>query len=337
MTVLNIDNIKQANIYVIALGGTIASSINTPEREFYSSPTTDIDEIIAALPIDKSKITIKCEQFLQKISQELTENDLIALATKIQKLLNFNEIDGIVVTQGTNCIEEVAYFINLVINTQKPIIFTGAFRPHKALGFDGLRNLYNAIILASHKELGHLGTILTFNDAIVSARDAMKSNPSMLNELSCNGSGLLGQIQGQNIHIQKMNAFKHTYLSEFRIDNIEFLPKVCIIYGHLGMDSVFIETAIANDFKGIISAGMGKGYQSKEVTAMLKTAADKGLFIARCSRTGQGIVNIEEALDKQNGFIAGGSLSPQKARMLLSIAICHTNDTNEIQRIFEQY
>jgi L-asparaginase len=112
---------------------------------------------------------------------------------------------------------------------------------------------------------------------------------------------------------------------------------VCIIYGHLGLDKVFVETTIKNEFKGIISAGMGKGYQSCAINQLFYSAIVQGIIIVRCSRTSQGTVNVEKNLDDSKGFIAGGTISPQKARILLFVALSKTSDKKEIQRIFEQY
>ena len=165
------DNQKKC-IYVLALGGTIASIAQHPSEEFYSRPSADIDTLISKINLKTKDIRIVSEQLFQKISHELTHEDLFLVARKINDLANNANISGIVVTHGTNCIEETAYFISLVINTQKPIVFTGSFRPYNALGYDGDRNLNNAILIAnSHKSLG-IGVVLTFNDSIVNARDA---------------------------------------------------------------------------------------------------------------------------------------------------------------------
>lgn len=333
-----VENGKKPRIHVLALGGTIACTVSHQTEEFYEYPSTSINELISLLPLDKEKITISSEQLLQQISHEMTHNDLILVARRINELANNDKVDGIVVTQGTNCIEETAYFINLVIKIKKPIVFTGSFRPANALGFDGIRNLYNSIVVSSNVSVAEIGVVLTFNDCIVSARDASKLNPSIVGDFSIGGIGLAGFVQGNNLYIQKLARYKHTYLSEFSINEIKDLSKIYIIYGHLGVDNVFVDAAIANNAKGIISAGMGKGYQSKEMTEALIRASRKGIFVVRCSRTGQGIINRDPKIDDQHGFIAGGSLmSPQKARILLSVALNKTEDRKEIQRIFDEY
>lgn len=333
----NINYQTKPRIHVLALGGTIACQAQTQTEEFYGSPSTNISHLISLLPLDHEKLTVTHEQILQKISHEITNDDLLFVARKIKELADQPHIDGIVITHGTNCIEETAYFINIVIKSKKPIVFTGAFRPSNALAFDGVRNLYNAIMIASQKDAFELGVVLTFNDCIVNARDASKFNPSVPSDFSISGTGIIGSVQGNHIHLHKLIRNKHSYLSEFCINDIKQLPKIYIIYGHLGIDSAFVETAITHNAKGIISAGMGKGYQPEDMTKALIKASQKGIFIVRCSRTGQGIVTREKSIDDQYGFIAGGSLSPQKARLLLAVALNKTGNLKDLQRIFNEY
>jgi L-asparaginase len=328
---------NKPHIHVLALGGTIACQASTQTEEFYGSPSTNISQLISLLPMDKDKLTLTHEQTLQKISHEMTNDDLLFVAKRINELANQPDVDGIVITHGTNCIEETAYFMNLIIRAKKPVVFTGAFRPANALAFDGTRNLYNAIMIASQKDAFELGIVLTFNDCIVNARDASKFNPSVPSDFSVSGTGIIGSVQGNHLHIHKLVRSKHSYLSEFSIEDIKALPKIYIIYGHLGIDSDFVELAITNNAKGIISAGMGKGYQPEAVTKALIKARQKGIFVVRCSRTGQGIVNREKSIDDQYGFIAGGSLSPQKARLLLAVALNKTENLKDLQRIFNEY
>jgi len=305
------------NIYILALGGTIASSGINSTDEFYSRPSNDISELISQVAFKNT--TIHSEQFLQKISHEITMDDLLIIAKKIQEIVNRDDIDAVVITQGTNCLEETAYFVNLVVNTKKIIVFTGAFRASNALGFDGGRNLYNAILIASKNYNKSMGVVVTFNDAIVCAREATKMNPSCIGDFSVNGKGVIGFIQGDVVHVQQSTLFKHTCSSEFTISNIEKLPEIYIIFSYLGADDLFVNAAITSGAAGIISAGVGKGYQPEVVTKALNNANNQGMIIVRCTRYGQGIVNKESKTDGSDSFISGGSLSPQKAKILLMV------------------
>lgn len=331
------DTPKKPCVYILALGGTIASVSADKTGEFYSSPLSHIQDAINALPVDQLCVDILCDQFMQKISHNINYDDLIKIGNKINDLVNHENIDGVVVVQGTNCIEEVAYFINLVINTKKNIVFTGAFRPANALGADGLRNLYNAILLASNTDIRNIGVTLTFNDSIVSARDACKVNPCLLNDFSTGETGKIGMIQGNKIHLFKLPYLSHTYRSKFNINHIHALTEVYVIYGYLGIVNDFVELAILKGIKGIISAGLGKGYQPQMVTESFIKASQLGVTIVRCSRSGQGIVNREPDYDDKYGFIAGDSLTPQKASILLSLSLGVTNDKAKIQEIFHSH
>lgn len=324
-------------IHIIGLGGTIFCKSSSPIDEFYNGPSLEIKDLLSCLGLELNHIKISYEQLFNQISQDIDNKDLIKIAKRINTILKDDKVSGVVIVQGTNCIEETAYFINLVIQTSKPIIFTGAIRSNNALGFDGLRNLYNAICLASDPTLGKMGVALTFNDYITHARDATKLHPSIISDFSGNEFGPIGYIQGSKAQIIRKPLYKSTYESEFNIARIQEIPKVCVIYGHLGMDSLFVNAAITNNVAGIISAGMGKGYLPRSVTDKLINASKQGIFVIRCSRSGRGVINQDFKIDHEYGLIAGGSLNPQKASILLAVALTKTKDKKEIQRIFTEY
>lgn len=328
---------NKPNIYLLAYGGTIACISNKSTDEFYNKPNLDIQNLIYLIPDIAQKANIRYEQVAQMLSQEMTEQDLLNLAKKIDQILKKDDVDGIIIIQGTDCIEEVAYFVNLVVNTNKPIVFTGAMRPSNSLGFDGFRNIYNAILIANSVKAKKIGAVLTFNDFINSARDAVKKNPSSISALSSEDVSMLGSIQGDNVLISRVPNFKHSYKSDFNINKISTLPKVYVIYGHLGTDAVFVDAAVANGAVGIVSAGVGKGYQTPATTEALAKAASKGVVVVRCSRTGDGYISRDPKLDDPYGFIAGSSLSPQKARILLMLALIQTKDKDTIQNYFYEY
>ena len=317
---------KKPCVYVLALGGTIGSCSKESGDEFYGRSSTDISSLISSLPLEKEGIAILSEQMTQQISHDMTNEDLLRLARKINILVNDDNIDGVVISQGTNGIEEAAYFVSLVIQTKKTIVFTGSFRPLNALEYDGYSNLYNAILIAGNMELSGIGVVTTFNNTIVSARYSSKVNPSIIGDFSISGSGIIGYIHSSALDLQNLPNHRHTHLSEFNVNDILCIQKIYVIYGHLGMDSAFVQAAIENNAKGIISAGMGKGYQSKEVTESLFGASQKGIVVVRCSRTGQGIINRDKKMDDEHGIIAGGSLSPHKARILLAVALSKTEN-----------
>jgi L-asparaginase len=333
----NSNHENKANVHLLSYGGTISSLLNDNSNEFYSTPSVDIQDMLSRVPNVNNIANVTCEQVLKILSHEMTQVELINVAKKVSTIINKPDCDGIVIAQGTNSIEEVAYFLNLVINTNKPVVLTGAMRPLDALGYDGLRNIYNSILVAGSAHAKNLGVILSFNDIVSTARDTTKQHTSSINALSSSKRSILGSIQGNSVDIRFIPAYKHTCRSDFSINEISTLPKIYMIYGHLYADEIFVDAAISNGAKGIISIGMGKGYQPELTTKALAKAVDNGCIVVRCSRTGLGSVTRDTKLDDKYGFIAGGSLSPQKARILLSVALAYTSDKSKIQKYFDEY
>ncbi len=321
---------------IIELGGTINSTVEHATAEFYKSPIHSVSSFIGEYDLaDTTKIVL--HQFSQVISHELTIEDLLVLAKKIQHLLDKDEYDGIVITIGTNALEDVAYFIGLVVHSKKPIVFTGAHYPQNSLAFDGKRNLYNAIIIARADHSKQLGVLVTFNDYVVTARDATKNNPGLSSHFSAEGRGVIGHVIGNEFVLLSRPIYKHTYQSEFSIKDINSLPKICIIYAHLGMDESLVHSLVASGVSGIISAGFGKGYQSNNISQALKKAAQSGILVVRCSRSGFSYTSIDKNYDDQYGFIVAKGLSPHKSSLLLSLSLNKTRDNMKIQKIFEEY
>lgn len=323
-------------IGIIELGGTINSISEHPDSEFYKGPSSSVSSFIGELVL-KDDIKIVIDTFSQKISHEITIEDLLALASRIQSFLDNDEFSGIVVTMGTNTLEDVAWFIGLVVQSMKPIVFTGAHYPQNGLMFDGKRNLFNAIQIASSDSAMQLGVLVAFNDYVVTARDAVKSNPGLTNHFAMEGRGIIGHVVGNQFFLQSKPIHKHTWQSEFSISGINSLPKVSIVYAHLGMDDFLINALITYGVSGIISAGFGKGYQPNHISQALKKAVQSDIPVVRCSRSGCGYTSIDKVYDEKYGFIVAKGLPPHKSSLLLSLALNRTRDINELQQIFDEY
>lgn len=323
-------------IGIIELGGTISSISEHATSEFYKGPVSSVSSFIGEYGLTDT-IKIVLHQFSQIISHELTVEDLIILAKKIQHLLDSDEYDGIVITIGTNALEDVAYFIGLVVRSKKSIIFTGAHYPQNSLAFDGKRNLYNAIIIASADNSMQLGVLVTFNDYVVTARDATKNNPGLNSHFTSEGRGIIGHVIGNQFILLSKPIYKHTYQSEFSIIDINSLPKICVVYAHLGMDELLVNALITSGVSGIISAGFGKGYQPNNISQALRNAAQSGILVVRCSRSGFAYTSIDKNYDDKYGFIVAKGLLPHKSSLLLSLALSKTRDATKIQKIFEEY
>lgn len=323
-------------IGIIELGGTINCLNEQPDSEFYNGPVSSISSFIEELNLE-ANLHIFIESITQKISHEITVPDLIKIANRIQTLLEQEECCGIVVTMGTNALEDVAYFMGLVIKTKKPIVFTGAHYPQNSLAFDGKKNLFNALCIAKDQNAESLGVLVTFNDYVITARDAVKSTPGLLNNFSMEGIGVIGHVIGGKLILKSKPIYRHTHRSEFSLQGQHSLPKIAIIYSHLGMDDVLINAVINNGISGIISAGFGKGYQPGYISHALEKAVNSGIAVVRCSRLGYGYTGIDKNYDEKYGFVVAKGLSPHKSSLLLSLSLTVTQDANRIQKMFEEY
>lgn len=325
--------IPNNRILLLELGGTISSITPDPASEFYSAPTQSISETIKNFNLHNIEIINK--SLFLKISHHLTPDDLLLFANTLQSSLEDDDFAGIVVTCGTNAIEDIAYFTGLVIKTEKPIVFTGAQYPQNSLCFDGALNLYNAICVASSEHARKLGVLVCFNGAVVSARDAYKSTPDYIDNF--NSDCRVGDVIGGNFKLKSIPSYRHTYLSEFDLKRITHFSKTCILYAHVGMDEFLVNAAVNAGISGIISAGFGKGYQNQNITDALYNAVLSGIIVVRCPRVGTSYSGVDKNYDDKYSFIVSKGLSAHKCSLLLSIANLFTKDRQELLRIFEEY
>ncbi len=330
------DSLKPT-IAILGTGGTLASIASSRIDSEYDSAAISIGDLVDDLPELQEIANIEHEQVAQIDSRNMTETVWLKLARRVQAVVDQESVDGVVITHGTDTMEETAYFLNLVIQTQKPIVLTGAMRPYNAVSADGLKNLYNAVVLAANVKARNHGVMMALNDVIHQARDVTKMNVNTLDAFQSLELGILGYIHDSDVYFYRQTIMKHTANSEFSINDINELPKVHIIYGHVGTNYPLVDACIADGAKGIISAGVGNGYQSERTTQRLIAAQQQGISIVRCSRVKNGIVSMQDDVEHQPGFVISNMLNPQKARLLLAIALTQTNDAKVLQRIFNEY
>lgn len=324
-------------IVILDLGGTIANYTQKNTSEFYNQKGSSIYSLISEISFSK-EIEISYEFFCNIISHELNTNELLALGKKIQNIVDDCNVFGLVVSMGTNALEDIAYFIGLVVKTKKNLVFTGAHFPQNSLGFDGIKNLYNALVVAQSNYSQDLGVVVCFNDTVVTARWATKNKAGISNDFSAEGLGVLGYVVGDTFHLKMNSVHKQTYKSEFSIHTMSFFPKIYVVYAHLGMDVDLINHVVSNgSINGIISAGYGKGYQTKEITKLLNKAVLKDICVVRCARSGLSITNIDQSYDNKYGFIVASEFYPHKASILLAVCLAHQLPHREIQRVFQEY
>jgi L-asparaginase len=331
---------KLANVVILATGGTIAGTGATSTTTVgYTAATVPVDRLIEAVPELKKVASVKGEQVMQIASENMNNESWLKLAKRVNEILARDDVDGIVITHGTDTIEETAYFLNLVTKSRKPVVIVGAMRPSTALSADGPINLYNATILAGSEEAAGRGVLVALNDQINGARDVTKTNASNADTFRNWELGVLGYMQDNKPHFYRQTTRRHTVDTEFDVSTLDVLPAVDIVYGYANMNRIPVDAFVAAGDKGLVHAGAGNGSLARPaVEPALVEARKKGVIIVRASRVGNGIVARNgEADDDKLDFVVADNLNPQKARILLMLALTKTNDTKEIQRMFYTY
>ncbi|UYO36093.1 type II asparaginase [Bacillus zhangzhouensis] len=334
---LETGNKSLSNIKVLATGGTIAgSSDSDTDTTGYKSGSLGIDKVIASVPQLKDIANVTGEQVANVGSENVDNVLLLKLAKRVNELLKDDQVDGIVITHGTDTLEETAYFLHLVVKSDKPVVIVGSMRPASAISADGPLNLYHAVKIASTKEAKGKGVMVTLNDRIASARFVTKTNTTTTDAFKSLEQGYIGEIAGEVVSFYNEPTRKHTTESEFDVSKIKELPQVDILYGYQNDQKYMYDAAVKAGTKGIVVAAAGNGTMSTEAIKGAADAVKKDVILVRSSRTGNGIVTHEKTDDEQH-FVSSDSLNPQKARILLMLALTKTKDPNEVQRYYEQY
>jgi len=280
---------------------------------------------------------VRGEQAFQIASESFTNANLLELGKRVAALAGQDGVDGIVITHGTDTLEETAYFLNLTVHTDKPIVLVGSMRPGTALSADGALNLYDAVNVAGSKDAMGKGVLVTMGDNIDTGRDVSK-NVNIKTSAFSSQWGPLGMIvEGKNYWF-RAPVKRHTTNSEFNIDTITALPPVEIAMGYEGVSSVAIDAIAKSGAKALIHGGTGNGSVADRIVLNLQKARTDGVIVIRSSRVPDGFVirNAEQPDDKYDWVVAH-DLRPQKARILAMVALTKTNNTKELQRIFWEY
>jgi len=327
-------------IKVLATGGTIAGAQTSSSEVGYKSGTFSVDDLIKAVPPMKDLADLTGEQVANIGSQTMNHEVWLKLAKRVNEVLKDNDTDGVVITHGTDTLEETAYFLSLVVKSDKPVVLVGSMRPATAISADGPANLYNAVALAASPEARGRGPMVVIDDEIHYAREVQKMNTTELDTFHSPNRGRAGVMNVGKVQFFSPNNTRHTTKSEFSTDGkaVADLPAVEIVYSYENLGSEIIDALVKQGVKGIVLAGVGDGNSTDAALAALSAAAKKGIAVVRSSRTGSGLVvrNVEVDDDKL-GFIAAMELSPQKARILLMLALMKTNDPAKLQQTFMQY
>jgi L-asparaginase type II len=327
------------HVMILATGGTIAGTGATATTTVgYTAATIGVEALIAAVPELAKVARVSGEQVFQIASENMTPDNWLRLGRRVNELLARDDVAGVVITHGTDTLEETAYFLDLVVKSAKPIVLVGAMRPATAISADGPMNLYNAVALAASREAVGRGVLVCMNDRIDAARDVTKTNTVALDTFRSPELGVLGMMEGGRPAFYRTADRAHTTATEFDIKDLRELPKVGIALAYAGSGRIAIDAMVAAGVKGIVNAGVGDGSLSVEVRAALVEARAKGIVVVRASRIpGGAVARNGEADDDALDFVVADNLSPQKARILLALALTRTTDTREIQRMFRRY
>jgi L-asparaginase len=329
---------KKPNVVILATGGTIAGAAATGTQAGYTSGAVTIDAMVAAVPGIADLANIKGEQISNVGSQDISFEIMLTLAKRINQLLATPQVDGIVVTHGTDTMEETAFFLNMVVKSDKPVVMVGSMRPSTAVSADGPLNLYNAVGVAIDPNAKGRGVLVVMNDWIHGAHSLTKTSTTAVQTFMSPVRGVVGIATYGKNDFYNTPQWKHTVDSEFDITSVTKLPRVDIIYACADMSPDLIEASAKNGAKGIVLAGVGNGNVNKASLDTAAQVAKQGVVIVRSSRVATGTVGRNvEVNDDEKGFVASDELNPQKSRILLMLALLKPRTTTEIQELFRSY
>ena len=331
-------NKELPKVVILATGGTIAGSAESGTQAGYTSGQVGIETMIAAVPGIKDLANVAGEQISNVGSQDMSVAIWLKLAKRINELLATDDVDGIVITHGTDTQEETAYFLNLVIKSDKPVVTTGSMRPSTAVSAEGPLNLYNAVAVAANTKAKGYGVLVVMNDQIHSAHGVTKTNTTSVQTFMSPMHGLTGAvIYGQHEFYSKPHGI-YGKDSDFSVDGITDLPRVDIIYAGVDTPADLVDMSIKAGARGIVIAGVGNGNMNAAALEACKKAAESGVVVVRSTRVPTGyVLRNAEVNDDENNTIASDELNAQKSRVLLMLALLKERSLEDIQKLFYSY
>lgn len=323
-------------VVILATGGTIAGKTTGKGVDSlgYKSGTISPRELLTAVPGLDKKAAISSVQVASIGSQDMNDKIWFDLAEHISEILNTGSTDAIIVTHGTDTMEETAFFLNLVIHRTQPVILTGAMRPATAVGADGPANILEAVNVAVDKKSRNRGVLMVMNDSIQSPVWSTKSDTTGVATFQSPYTGPLGYADAAGVTYTTSTPTAETLQLSLPSDRV--LPRVEIIYSHSNMDDVQIRNAVRDGARGIILAGVGDGNTSAVALAALKEARGHGIAVVRASRSYTGAVKRNIEVDDDGaGFVVSPGLNPAKARILTQLLLAnHKSSPAEMQAAF---
>ena len=325
-------------VVILATGGTIAGAQAEGQDAGYKSGSFQVEDLIKAVPKLGELADISGEQVVNIGSQDMNNEVWLKLAKRLNEVLAQRDVDAVLITHGTDTMEETGYFLSLVTHSKKPVVMVGSMRPATGTSADGPANIYNAVSVAVHPKAAGRGVLVLLNDEIHYAREATKTNTTQLDTFKSPNRGKAGMTNAGRVYFYDALATKYTSASAFSVDGLSELPRVEIVYAYANVGRDFIDTCVAKGCKGIVLAGVGDGNATQTAVTGLQDAIKKGVAVVRSSRTNSGITDRNVELnDDEMGSIASMELNPQKARVLLMLGLTKTKDAKQLQEYFYQY
>ena len=328
------------NVVVIATGGTIAGKGADPTvTTNYVAGLVGIGDLLNAVPELKTLANVTGHQLFNIDSSLMTPDKWLLLAKDVNNSIALPETSGVVVTHGTDTMEETAYFLDLTIKSTKPVVITGSMRPSTAISADGPMNIYDSVAVAGNPDSAGKGVLLVMNDVINAAREVSKTNTHDLDTFVTPQLGMLGYVEVGRPFFYRLPIRKTTAATEFDVSGMTALPRVGVVYCTAGGEEITMVNALAAaGVKGIVVSGVGDGNIPATVIPALVEARKKGVIIVRSARVGSGMVARNgDVNDDKYDFVVADNLNPQKARILLMLALTRSSDTKIIQKMFWEY
>jgi L-asparaginase len=329
---------QSSRVRIVATGGTIAGAQAKAGEYGYKAGAFDVQQLIDAVPNLNKLAVISGEQVVKIGSQDMNDEVWLKLAYRVNAILNSPDYDGIVITHGTDTLEETSYFLSLVTHSDKPIIMVAAMRPATAISADGPGNLYNAVAAAASPGARGRGVLIAMNDELDYARNATKTNATSVQTFVSVNRGPAALANTGTINWLQPLEKRYGRNSAFSVDGLTTLPRVDILYAYPNMSVDLIDAAVRNGAKGLVIAGVGAGNMTQGALDRLAEAAKAGVVVVRSPRTGSGIIYRNNEIDDDKmGVVASGELNPGKSRVLLQLALTKTKDARQVQQIFDEY
>ena len=326
---------RKKRIAVIATGGTIAGSGKIGEAGLYKAGTLSVQSILSSIPQIEELADLHLETVCSKDSNDISMEDLCAIKSAAERFEQDPSIDGIVITHGTDTLEETAFFLNLVLNVTKPVVMTGAMRPATAASADGPMNLYQAVALAADCKAAKMGVLAVLSDTIYSGRDLTKVNSIKTDAFEVGDPGPIGYMQDGRVYLIHSPYRRHTFYSRFSCPIPEKLASVEIFYVHAQSDPELLRYMLER-YDGVVLAGSGSGNYSGEIEDIIESY-EGPCTIIRASRLIEGAAFDSPVFDPKEKTIPAHRLSPHKARILLQMGLSSSCSKEELRRLFLEY